>query len=60
MTKKLWNELYKDEIIWFGGDLNGDTSKETGGYAAVHSGVGYGKLNDKKKYFNSVIHVGSP
>ena len=47
-----WNELYeqvrkvpKDEWIWFGGDLNGHIGKNSGGYSAVHGGVGYGDRN---------------
>ena len=48
-----WNELYeeirkipKDDMIWFGGDLNGHIGKDSGGYASVHGGVGYGERND--------------
>jgi hypothetical protein len=47
-----WDEFYEeihnipgDEMIWFGGDLNGHIGKEVGGYKAVHGGVGYGERN---------------
>ena len=48
-----WNEFYEeirkipeDEMIWFGGDLNGHIGREVGGYETVHGyGVGYGERN---------------
>ena len=39
-------KMPKYDMIWFGGDLNGHIGKDSGGYASVHGGVGYGERND--------------